>query len=613
MDSQAGGRPDAPCLLPLIAKAVKLSQELPTVNTPAFVYYNDFPHYKAVAAGQSRRILSVIQKMLDILDAKSNVLDITNTNSREKFSSIVDANDRLLERLSMAMDFEEDPSRKSSRLTAPESLVVAVEKRQHTSLEWLKNKSEAQDSDGLLRLLSSTHVRRPQSLFSTPPDNSASPFRPRLAYKPNAIRSLSLSLPDQLPDDEEAPHPYEAELAFFATALANWEPLQVTSLPAPLDTNYQFIDQPDALDMAIKELSTHLEVAVDLEHHNYRTYFGITCLIQLSTISMDYVLDALALRDHLYKLNEIFTNPKIIKVFHGSELDLMWLQRDFSVYVVNLFDTGLAARALQLGHYSLSYLLQRYANVRTCKKYQLADWRIRPLPAELIEYARTDTHYLLYIGSLLCQELQDRGLLHVVLERGRQMCLKCYTKPPFDPLGYMNLYKHAAGTNFNHRQLYALEQLYALRDSIARREDESVHYVLPNHMLKVISEVLPRESSGLFACCNPIPPLVRKYVHDLHKIVLDARDRLLSELPLTADSGLTDVAKPESEDSVVLDTSAYADLQRSQPALPHDQSGGHDTIGVQRITGAADAYISSFDFFWRDGNLLRVFYSNVDY
>lgn len=31
------------------------------------------------------------------------------------------------------------------------------------------------------------------------------------------------------------------------------------------------------------------------------------------------------------------------------------------------------------------------------KQYQLADWRVRPLGPELLHYARSDTHYLLYI------------------------------------------------------------------------------------------------------------------------------------------------------------------------------------------------------------------------
>ena len=39
--------------------------------------------------------------------------------------------------------------------------------------------------------------------------------------------------------------------------------------------------------------------------------------------------------------------------------------------------------------------------MQTDKKYQLADWRVRPLPEELVLYARMDTHYLLYIFDCL--------------------------------------------------------------------------------------------------------------------------------------------------------------------------------------------------------------------
>jgi exosome complex exonuclease RRP6 len=35
------------------------------------------------------------------------------------------------------------------------------------------------------------------------------------------------------------------------------------------------------------------------------------------------------------------------------------------------------------------------------KKYQMADWRVRPLPPEMLHYAREDTHYLLYIFDKL--------------------------------------------------------------------------------------------------------------------------------------------------------------------------------------------------------------------
>ena len=87
------------------------------------------------------------------------------------------------------------------------------------------------------------------------------------------------------------------------------------------------------------KLKAAMEIAVDLEHHDYRTYRGFVCLMQISTRDEDFIVDTLALRDELEALNDVFADPSIVKVFHGAESDIKWLQRDFNLYVVNLFDT----------------------------------------------------------------------------------------------------------------------------------------------------------------------------------------------------------------------------------------------------------------------------------
>jgi exosome complex exonuclease RRP6 len=56
------------------------------------------------------------------------------------------------------------------------------------------------------------------------------------------------------------------------------------------------------------------ELAVDLEYHSYRSFSGFVCLIQISTRTDDFILDTLCLRDELEELNEVFTDPNIIKV-----------------------------------------------------------------------------------------------------------------------------------------------------------------------------------------------------------------------------------------------------------------------------------------------------------
>lgn len=91
------------------------------------------------------------------------------------------------------------------------------------------------------------------------------------------------------------------------------------------------------------KLKVAREIAIDLEHHDYRTYAGFVCLMQISTRDEDFVVDTLALHDELEVLNEVFADPAIVKVFHGAEMDIKWLQQDFNLYIVNLFDTFHAA------------------------------------------------------------------------------------------------------------------------------------------------------------------------------------------------------------------------------------------------------------------------------
>ena len=128
----------------------------------------------------------------------------------------------------------------------------------------------------------------------------------------------------------------------------------------------------------LTELQEAKEIAIDLEHHELRSYVGLVCLMQISTRGKDWIVDTLKpWRAELRLLNQVFTNPEILKVFHGAFMDVSWLQRDFGLYVVSMFDTYHAARALGFPQASLASLLSRFVGFDADKRYQLADWRIR--------------------------------------------------------------------------------------------------------------------------------------------------------------------------------------------------------------------------------------------
>ncbi|KFK35633.1 hypothetical protein AALP_AA4G016400 [Arabis alpina] len=270
--------------------------------------------------------------------------------------------------------------------------------------------------------------------------------------------------------------------------------------PLPLEgTAFKLVERVKDLDDLAAKLSCAHEFSVDLEHNQYRSFQGLTCLMQISTRTEDYIVDTFKLWDHIGPyLREFFKDPKKKKVMHGADRDIIWLQRDFGIYVCNLFDTGQASRVLKLERNSLEFLLKHYCGVAANKQYQNADWRIRPLPDVMTRYAREDTHYLLYIYDLMRIDLhkmakeveQSDSPLTEVYKRSYDVCTQLYEKELLTGNSYLHLYGVQAA-NFNAVQLSIVAGLCEWRDLIARSDDESTGYVLPNKTLLEIAKEMP--------------------------------------------------------------------------------------------------------------------------
>lgn len=67
-----------------------------------------------------------------------------------------------------------------------------------------------------------------------------------------------------------------------------------------------------------------------------------------------------------------------LQVIHGGGNDAVWLQRDFGLFLVNVFDTEKACQVLGYHQRSLGALLQRFCGIQADKSLgQRADWRRR--------------------------------------------------------------------------------------------------------------------------------------------------------------------------------------------------------------------------------------------
>ncbi|XP_054857714.1 exosome component 10 isoform X2 [Eublepharis macularius] len=535
-----------------VVSATKASSGLPQPGDE-YDFYRSFPGFRAYCETQGDRLLHCMSRIMQYHGCRSHIKDHSKVMELEdKLDLLVDANDAILERVGILLDEAAGVNKNQqpilpSGLQLPKTIISSWNRKSGEANK--RTKSET------FRLLHAKNIARPQLKFREKVDNSNTPFVPKLFVKPNALKPLPEALSKsrrerkERPEDLDVPaaladflhqqrtqqteqdmfaHPYQYELERFSPADDLLEKPQIQVHRPVSETPCHFISTVDQLVELNEKLRGCKEFAVDLEHHSYRSFLGLTCLIQISTRTEDFIIDALELRSELYILNETFTDPTIVKVLHGADSDVEWLQQDFGLYLVNMFDTHQAARLLSLGRHSLDHLLKFYCDVNANKQFQLADWRIRPLPEEMVHYARDDTHYLLYIYDRMREDLWEKGngqpaQLQSVWQRSRDICLKKYVKPIFTDDSYHELYRKQKKL-LNTQQLTAFRLLFAWRDKMARQEDESTGYVLPNHMLLKISEELPKEPQGIIACCNPVPPLVRQQINEMHLLIQQARE-----------------------------------------------------------------------------------------
>ncbi|QLL35078.1 hypothetical protein HG536_0H04540 [Torulaspora globosa] len=379
------------------------------------------------------------------------------------------------------------------------------------------------DDSSRTKFTSSAKIVKPQLSFRTPVDNTEGhPFVPLLKEKPFALKPFAkvklLPGNDSMPEHYE--HPYQDEIEsqeYDHSVILKSEPIA----SQPWDTTEAvWVDNTEVLDAMLSDLKSATELAVDLEHHDYRSYYGIVCLMQISTRSTDYLVDTISLRDDLYVLNEVFANPKILKVFHGAFMDIIWLQRDLGLYVVSLFDTYHASRAIGLPRHSLAYLLERYAHFKTSKKYQLSDWRIRPLSKPMKAYARADTHFLLNIYDQLRNTLIEQNKLAGVLAESRNVAKRRFEYSRFRPTVpstsvYCPIEKPdqwktlMVQYNIPPEKEELVKRLYDWRDTIARRDDESSRYVMPNQLLVSLAVNTPTTPVDVISVNNVVTDHVR--------------------------------------------------------------------------------------------------------
>jgi ribonuclease D len=284
------------------------------------------------------------------------------------------------------------------------------------------------------------------------------------------------------------------------------------------------VTRPADLHKLIETLSHQPIVAVDTESNSLHAYREQVCLIQFSIPQADYLVDPLVLPD-ISPLAPIFTDPKIEKVFHAAEYDVICLRRDFGFEFKNLFDTMAAARILGRKAVGLGDMLKAEFGVTLDKRFQRADWGERPLPRSLQTYARFDTHFLIALRDRLREELVSRDLWPLAVEDFARLCLSNGRAPDEES---ETCWRINGIRDLSPQETAVLAELCQYREGVAISLDRPRFKVMGDQTLLKIASACPTNLDEL----RSLPGMTQWQIHRHGRSIMEAVRRGLQAKPM---------------------------------------------------------------------------------
>lgn len=154
----------------------------------------------------------------------------------------------------------------------------------------------------------------------------------------------------------------------------------------------------------------------------------------------------------------------------------------------------------------------------------------------MLYYARSDTHFLLYIYDMVRNELvqlaaQNDGAINPidrVLEKSKEVSLQRYEHPICDAetglgnRGWFNALVKSPAL-YNGEQFAVYKAVYKWRDNLARQEDESPTFFMSQQAINEITRIVPTDRMALWNLLGPNAHTLRSRVDQLFEVVQAAR------------------------------------------------------------------------------------------
>ena len=265
-------------------------------------------------------------------------------------------------------------------------------------------------------------------------------------------------------------------------------------MPPANTESAQYLDNPAEVDRFLDQISDVRELALDTEGASFHRFLDRIYLLQISTRERSAIIDPLPIGSPA-KLGQLLQGADVEVVFHDADYDLRLLHQDYGWHVTNIFDTRVAAQLLGIKSFGLAALLEQFFDVKLDKKHQRADWSMRPLTPDMLEYAAQDTRYLLHLRDHMKSELERRGRWHWAREEfARLEGTRWEAEEQME--GFLRL---KGARDLTRRELAVLREVANWRDTVAAELDRATFRVMGNEVLLELARRAPRSVSELSA------------------------------------------------------------------------------------------------------------------
>ena len=297
-------------------------------------------------------------------------------------------------------------------------------------------------------------------------------------------------------------------------------------MPAVNNETALYLDKPAEVERFLEEIRDVREIALDTEGASFHRFLDRIYLLQISTRDRNAIIDPLPIGSP-QKLGAILQDTNVEVVFHDADYDLRLLHQDYGWHVTRIFDTRVAAQLLGIKSFGLAALLHQFFDVKLDKKHQRADWSMRPLPADMLEYAAQDTRYLLQLRDHMKSELDRRGRWHWAQEEfARLEGTRWETEEEME--GFLRL---KGARDLTRRELAVLREVSHWREKMAEQLDRATFRVMGNEVLFELARQAPRNVGELSSIKGMPKGMIERGGADLIAAIRRGLEAPEAELP----------------------------------------------------------------------------------